>query len=158
MDLFGYPFKYVIDTSALIDLKNNYPPAVFKDTVWKDFDRLFRTRTIISVREVYLEIKKGSDFLTSWSEQHQECFLYPESDECLTVQSLQENFDKFVELNKNGPHADPWVIACALKYDLIIIQHERLQNNKQKLPYVAQQKNVRYIKIPELFEIEKLKY
>lgn len=158
MYLFPPPFKYVIDTSALIDLKNNYPPTVFKNTVWKDIDSFFESKKIISVREVYLELKKGSDFLSTWVDNHQKCFLYPDNEECLIVQELQENYEYFVEINKNGPHADPWVIACAVKYKLIIIQHERIQNNKQKLPFVAKEKQVEYIKIPQLLEIENIKY
>jgi hypothetical protein len=158
MYLFPPPFKYVIDTSALIDLKNNYPPEVFKNTVWRDIDSFFESKIIISVHEVYLELKKGSDFLSNWVDTHQECFLYPDHEECKIVQDLQDSYENFVEINKNGPHADPWVIACAVKYELTIIQHEMIQNNKQKLPFVAKEKHVEYIKIPQLLKIENLVY
>ena len=158
MDLFDPPYKYVIDTSAIIDLKNNYPPNVFKNTVWRDIEKNFKNRAIISVREVYLEIKRGSDYLANWIDNYKECFLYPDSDECETVRNLQEEYEFFVEKDKDGPHADPWIIACAMKYNLTINQHEQLKNNKQKLPYIAQLKGIQYIRIPDLFQLEKFEY
>lgn len=158
MDLFDNPYKYVIDTSAFIDLKNNYPPSVFKNTVWRDFEKNFKDKTIVSVREVYLELKKGSDFLSTWIDNYKDSFLYPDNVECEIVRSLQDEYEFFVEIEKNGPHADPWIVACAQRYSVIIIQHEQLKNNKQKLPFVAKEKGIKYIKLPELFEIEKFKY
>jgi hypothetical protein len=49
--LFDDPYKYVIDSSALFDLKRNYSPSVFKG-VWEKFNKLCEDEVIISVREV----------------------------------------------------------------------------------------------------------
>lgn len=158
MNLFDHQPKYVIDTSAFIDLKNNYPPQVFKKTVWKDFETNFKNKTIISVREVFLELKKGSDYLSNWIDDYKDSFFYPDDVECHIVRSLQNEYKFFVEIDKNGPHADPWIIACAQRYKLIIIQHEQLKNNKQKLPYISKLKGIEYIKLPDLFQREKFEY
>jgi len=74
--LFDDPYKYVLDTSSLIELKNKYRPATFK-RLWTNFNELCDKRVIISVREVRKEIEKGSDMLVDWVAEHSSMFLTP---------------------------------------------------------------------------------
>ncbi len=150
MDLFGYPYKYVIDTSALIDLKRNYPPKVFQNTVWRAIDDAFHNQLVVSTREVYNEIQRGSDFLVDWIEEHLNSFLYPSKDEMVLVRELQDKYEYLVDWRSDKPHADIWVVACAAHYGLTIIQHEKLQNNKQKLPFVAGELELKYLTLSPL--------
>ncbi len=158
MDLFGYPYKYVIDTSALVDLKRNYPPKVFQNTVWVKIDNAFNNQLVVSTREVYNEVKRGSDFLVDWVNKHSNSFLYPGKEEMVLVRELQDKYEYFVDWRSEKPHADIWVVACAVHYGLTIIQHEKLQYNKQKLPFVAGELELKYLTLPELFTVEKWEF
>jgi hypothetical protein len=153
LELFEEPYKYVIDTSALIDLKKDYPPEVFRG-LWDKFNQLVRSRVIISVREVYNEVKKGSDFLLDWVDKYESCFLYPTAAELAIVGRLQNEFEHLVDYNSDRPNADPLVIASAETYKIKIIQHEQVQSNKHKIPFVAKQLGLTCIRLPELFLAE----
>lgn len=151
--LFPTPYKYVLDSSALFDFKRNYPPDVFK-SVWANFESLINQRAIISVREVYNEIKRGSDWLIDWADERKDIFLIPETDEINYVGELQAKYPNLVDYFSTKPAADPFVIACAKMNELIIIQHEKLDNKKQKIPFVAKAENVQCVTLTELFKLE----
>ena len=155
MGLFTEPYKYVIDSSALFDLKKNYPPNVFKG-VWDNFHRLCDERIIISVREVYNEIKRGSDWLVEWADQHDKIFLEPQTvEEFKLIGELQEKNPSWIDANSDKPAADPFVIACAVTNKITIIQHESSHRN---LPLIAKGLGVNCIRLQELFEIEKWEF
>ncbi|MGI8952714.1 MAG: DUF4411 family protein [Chitinophagaceae bacterium] len=131
--LFADPYKYVIDSSALFDLKRNYPLNVFKG-VWEKFNGLCKAQIIISVREVYNEIKRGSDWLKDWADEYHAIFLEPTSlEEYKLIGTLQEKYPSWIDVNSDKPAADPFVIASAYVRKLNIIQHESLNKNLQKL-------------------------
>lgn len=149
--LFDDPYKYVIDSSALFDLKRNYSPIVFKG-VWEKFNKLCDEEIVISVREVYNEIKRGSDWLVEWAAQHQKIFLEPTTvEEFILIGELQEKNPSWIDQYSDKPAADPFVIASAITKKLIIIQHELPHRN---LPRIAKQYGVTYLRLPELFELE----
>lgn len=155
--LFDEPYKYVIDSSALFDLKRNYPPAVFPG-VWNHFNRMCDTLEIISVREVYNEIKRGSDWLLTWADEHEKIFLRPTLEEQIFLNELQTKYPHLIDYNSDRPAADPFVIACAKHYILKIIQHEKIDHNKQKIPYVASKEGLTCLVLTELFELEKWEF
>ena|SRR5581483_7350490 len=155
--LFDDPYKYVIDSSALFDLKRNYPPTIFKG-VWTNFEKMCDSWEIISVRDVKIEIERGMDWLVEWAKEHSKIFLQPSMEELLYVAELQDRYPKLVDYSSDRPEADPLVIACAKQFNLTIIQHEKIQNNKQKLPYVARQEGIACITLTDLFEMEKWEF
>jgi hypothetical protein len=155
--LFDDPYKYVIDSSALFDLKRNYPPTVFKG-VWDNFEKMCNSLEIISVREVKGEVEKGMDWLVEWAKEHPRIFLEPTYEELSYVGELQEKYPHLIDYNSDRPAADPFVIACARQYKIKIIQHEKLQNNKQKLPFVAKHEGLECILLTQLFELEKWEF
>lgn len=155
--LFDDPYRYVIDSSALFDLKRRYPPTVFKG-VWDNFEKMCNSFEIISVREVKIEVEKGMDWLIDWSKEHSKMFLEPTMEELLYVGELQEKYPNLIDYNSDRPAADPFVIACAKHYKIKVIQHELIRNNKQRLPYVAKQEGVECITLTQLFEMEKWEF
>src|ERR1700735_4746867 len=118
--LFGDPYKYVLDSSALFDLKRNYPPNVFAG-VWGNFNKMCAETQIISVREVYNEIKRGSDWLVEWADEHYKIFLEPSIEEFKYIGELQSKYPRLVDYNSDRPAADPFVIACATQHKIKII-------------------------------------
>lgn len=153
--LFDDPYKYVIDSSALFDLKKNYSPTVFKG-LWDKFNKLCDDEVIVSVREVYNEIKRGSDWLVEWADQHGKIFLEPTSvEEFRMIGELQEKEPSWIDVYSDKPAADPFVIACAKTKNLIIVQHELSNRN---LPRIAKELGVTCYRLQELFETEKWEF
>ncbi len=153
--LFNDPYKYVIDSSALFDLKKNYSPIVFKG-VWEKFNKLCDDEIIISVREVYNEIKRGDDWLIDWADHHDKIFLEPTTiEEFKLIGELQERNPSWIDLYSDKPSADPFVIACAKTKKLIIVQHELSNRN---LPKIAKELGLTCYRLQELFEAEKWEF
>src|SRR6185312_16857286 len=115
--LFEDPYKYIIDSSALFDLKRNYPSGVFKG-VWDNFEKMCNSLEIISVREVRREVEKGMDWLIEWAKNHSKIFLEPTNRELIYIGELQEKYPHLIDYNSDRPAADPFVIACAKEYNL----------------------------------------
>jgi len=153
--LFEDPYKYVIDTSALVDLKMHYRPTVFKG-VWEKFNKLCDDEVVISVREVLNEIKRGSDWLVEWAEQRPKVFHIPSTTaELHLIGELQEKNPYWIDPNSDKPSADPFVIACAVINNLIIVQHETPNKN---LPRIAREQGITCIRLQDLFEAEKWEF
>ena len=153
--LFKDPYKYVIDSSALFDLKQNYSPGVFKG-LWDKFNRLCHDEVIISVREVYNEIKRGSDWLIDWAEEHEKIFLKPTTvKEFKLIGELQVREPSWVDIYSDKPAADPFVIACAKIRNLIIVQHEQPNKN---LPRIAKNLGLTCYRLLDLFEAEQWEF
>src|SRR5258707_6299037 len=114
------PYQYVIDTSALIDLKDQYPVKIFPG-LWERFNEMCEQEKIIAPREVLREIKRGDDELLSWAESYDRIFLEPCNSEIEILQDVLASYsEKAKEKNNTGPWADPLVIACAKHYVLPI--------------------------------------
>lgn len=153
--LFVDPYKYVIDSSALFDLKRYYSPTIFKG-VWDKFNKLCDEEIIISVKEVYNEIKRGSDWLIDWADQYYKIFHEPKTiKEFKLIGHLQEKNPFWIDQYSDKPAADPFVIASAVTKKLIIIQHEQLNRN---LPKVAKEHGVTCMRLQEFFEAEKWEF
>jgi hypothetical protein len=147
------PYQYVIDSSALFDLRKNYRQNTFR-SLWTNFNGMCDNLQIISTREVLREIKNGNDELVPWSEEKEHIFLEPCESEYLIVQEIVLNFPKPSELNSTKPWADPFVLACAKHYSLILIQHEKIKGNSPRIPFIAKSLNVKCISLPDFFEEE----
>lgn len=57
-----FPFskQYCIDTSALIDLQEYYPPEVFK-TLWENMEQIVHSGELIAPQQVFEELNKFED-------------------------------------------------------------------------------------------------
>lgn len=152
MTLLKPPYQYVIDSSALFDLKNLYPERIFPG-VWERFNEMCEQKLIIAPKEVLKEIKKGNDELVLWTDNYTDIFLEPCDDEILIVQNVLTNYPQEILLkNSIGIWADPFVIASALYYKLPIIQHE--SNQHYKIPQVAKLFNIKCQRLIEFFDDE----
>lgn len=148
------PYQYVIDTSALIDLKNQYPVKVFPG-VWERFNELCDDKRVIAPREVLREIKRGDDDLIVWAEDYEHIFLEPCEDEYEILQEIISSYtDKAIEKFTTGPWADPLVIASAKHFNLPIIQQELNDAKQFKIPAIAKLHKVECIKLVKFFEEE----
>jgi Domain of unknown function (DUF4411) len=148
------PYQYVIDSSALFDLKNLYPEEVFP-SVWERVNEMCKEKLIIAPREVLREIKRGNDELLEWADRHEEIFLVPCDEELLINESVVSVYPETIILKySTRPWADPLVIACAKHYGLPIIQHELNDPNQYKIPVVAKRFNIKCLSLVDFFKEE----
>ena len=148
------PYQYVIDTSALFDLKDQYPERIFPGD-WDQFNDMVEQKLIIAPREVLREIKKGNDELIEWAEGHIHNFLEPTDAEFFLVQEILKTYPQAIlDKYSTRPWADPFVIACAKHYGLPIIQHENNDPNQYKIPTVAKKYNLKCQRLIEFFDDE----
>jgi len=152
--LFKPPYQYVVDTSALIDLKNQYPESVFPG-LWERFNEMCDQKKIVSPREVLREIKKGDDDLLEWSEKYPEIFLEPTEEEIEILQEILASYSQnAIGKFSTGPWADPFVIACAKHYQIPIIQQELNDLKQYKLPAVAKLHGITCLHLVKFFADE----
>lgn len=148
------PYQYVIDSSALFDLKNQYPERIFPG-VWDQFNIMVEDKLIIAPREVLREIKKGNDELLEWAEKYIDNFLEPTDEEYFLVQEIMKTYPQSIlDKYSTRPWADPFIIACSKHYGLPIIQHENNDPNQYKIPTIARKYNLKCQTLIEFFDDE----
>lgn len=153
MALLKPPYQYVIDSSALYDLRLLYPKRIFSG-VWERFNEMCANKLIVAPREVLREIHNGHDDLINWADEYENIFLEPCEDEFYIVQEIVEKFRRNLDVFETRAWADPFVIACAKYHGITIIQHEKLNGNKLKLPFLAGQYGIECIKLVDFFDEE----
>jgi hypothetical protein len=95
---------YVIDTSALIDLKP-YPKDIFK-SVWKNVEKLITDGRLIAPSEVREELLKQRDEIQQWAKT-QKFFIQLTPDLFLLAQTITKHFPRLIDPNKATPKMSP---------------------------------------------------
>ncbi len=142
--------KYVFDSGPFIDCRYYYP-NIFK-SYWNKLNQLTDSRDIISVREVYNEILKGSDIISEWANKNAEIFERPSIEEFEIIKDIMSRHKEFIRLlNFSGgtPVADPFVIAKAKVNSLIVVTQEVFRENAHKIPNICIEHNEEYMTLEE---------
>jgi len=106
---------YIFDSDALITLFKHYYPERFP-SLWEKFDQLVSIDRIISVKEVFNEIKEREDLLSIWAKREKHLFKAPSNKELEFVTKIFQ-FPHFLvlvrkkELLQGKPVADPFIIG-----------------------------------------------
>jgi hypothetical protein len=146
------PYQYVIDTSALFDLKGKYPERIF-GRLWEYFNEMCARQQVIAPREVLREIQRGDDELIPWADGNTEMFLEPCDAEAGIIQQLLPRYPADIQRKySTRPWADPMVIACASHYRLPIIQQETNDANQYKIPPMAKPFGVKCLTLVNFFD------
>jgi hypothetical protein len=155
MDLFQP--KYVFDTGPFIDLKN-YPRDIFT-SLWDNFERMINEGSIVSSTEVFRELEKQDDEITSWAKGNKKIFLKPTLEEQNFVRQILAKHPHLVKAGailSGSPEADPFVIAQAKAYDCTLVHREKFKPNSHKIPAVCADFGVEEIyTIQDFFRKEK---
>lgn len=159
---------YVIDTSSLIDLNYRYPVDVFPG-IWKNLEKLIKDDLLVSPKEVLKEIKDNS--LKEWAKKQKKLFRELDELQMKIVKEILEKYPSLAKPDKDGPQADPFVIALAIALEKdpqqiltksvrkrIIVTEERLRGNKEKIPFVCKEYGIDCINVIELFRTEGWKF
>lgn len=155
---------YCIDTSALLQAwRRDYPPDIFK-SVWDQVDRLANDGRLSSPDEVLYELKRGGDEIYSWAEARKFIFKKPDAQVVDVVKYLVHRYrdKKFVpSISPDGFWADPYIIAMAKVYGLIVVTGEKPagpNSKKVKIPDVCQDLHIEWINFLELIRREGWKF
>ena len=133
---------YVFDSDALIDLFKNFYLNRFP-SLWERFDQVVKESKIISVREVYNEIKERGDRLSQWAKEKQNLFQESSPEELAFVVEIFKvpHFQSLIrkkERLQGKPVADPFVIARAKILNGCVITQEKKKPNAAKIPNVCE--------------------
>lgn len=154
LSFFPTPYRYIIDTSAILSQK---PDEQHRRTVhrsqWKKIDELIKNQEIVMCSEIFDEVKDPDikKLLVSLN-----CKVLEVDDDIQrNVRQIVTECPKLISFtDKSGTSSgDAFLIATAMKYNLVVITEENKQSEK-KIPQVCQKFNVESINILELCEKE----
>lgn len=154
LSFFPIPYKYIIDTSAILSQK---PDEQHRRTVhksqWKKIDELIKSQEIVMCSEIFDEVKDEDikKLLVTLN-----CKVFEVDDDIqMNVRRIVAECPKLISFtDKSGTSSgDAFLIATAMKYNLVIITEENKQSEK-KIPQVCKRFNVESINILELCERE----
>jgi len=147
--------KYVFDSGPFIDCRY-YFPTIFKN-YWNKLNQLAINKDILSVKEVYNELCKGTDVISKWAEQNIDIFEKPSPEEFEIVKGIMAKHKELIKSSNysNGsPVADPFVIAKAKIYNLIVVTQETYRENAHKIPNICKDLNVQCVSLEKFMLIE----
>jgi len=161
--LFPQERVYCIDSSALINLLRypGYPREIFP-TIWQKLEEMVSNRTLISAIEVYREIENTqheNDPILEWCKQNKHMFR--DIDECQleVLPRIERQYEPHYwenETSKEGPWADPWVIALSICEGAIIVADEACGRNR--MPDIAKRLGREYMNLLTFFARTGVKY
>lgn len=142
---------YCLDANVLIQAWQKYYSPVLCPDYWKVLDSLGSDNRIFICQEVYDEIVKTEDDLSSWLKASN--ISVRKANESV-IESLKQIYTtpahlRLVDNTKNRSLADPWVIAHAMDSNSVVATKEekvtQANSTKVKIPNVCDNVGVRWI-------------
>jgi predicted nucleic acid-binding protein len=115
---------YIIDTNIIIDIARRIYPQRLRDEARSIVERLIQDASVISHREVYLELQDGAkqgDAAFAWAKNNSAIFHEVTAQQEADVLSVLADHPDLVDPKKTGPDADPWLIALALETGGVVV-------------------------------------
>ncbi|XOB63844.1 DUF4411 family protein (plasmid) [Campylobacterota bacterium DY0563] len=159
--LIGIERIFVIDTSALIDMKRWYPREAFPE-LWEKIERMVNDGEIIAPQEVLYEIERGDDELKEWCKENAKMFVDVDYQMIEVFNKVRDKYDK-KEWEKHSEEeywADPWVISLAVSTEIIkdvgkehpVIVTSENQVKPNKIPTIAREFGIESINVPQFMK------
>jgi hypothetical protein len=144
---------YCIDTSALIDFNRTYPKEIFP-TLWEKMELMIKNGNLVAPKEVFKEILKWDDSLTTWAKRHQSMFKDLTDEQIGKVKKILTDFPRLVDPDKETPDADPFIVALAMTGGDIVVTSEKMSNpgGRPKIQDVCEKKGIRCITLLDFFK------
>jgi hypothetical protein len=159
---------YLIDTSCLIQAKNDYYSFDFCPAFWDWLVRSNQEKKVFSIEPIFAEIDAGKDGcpLKQWATSQRASFFLPldaaTHHAMSTVSSwVQAGTFKQAAKSKFLGGADPFLIAYALAHKHTVITHEvhqASQTGKVKIPTVCLGLGVPCVRIFPMLTTEKASF
>lgn len=150
--------RYTIDSCSLIQLRRVYAYDVFP-VVWDKLGDLADQGIVISVEDVYEELKVQDDVVFDWATQHPHMFLPLDGIIQIKASQVLDTYPNLIDLKKKKSGADPFVIAAALVYSCAVVTEEDLSRSPKlsKIPDVCKAYGIKCINLLELLRLEKVR-
>jgi hypothetical protein len=134
---------YVFDTNSLSNVLNHYYHDRFP-SFWVNFDKMIKTRNVISVREAKFELegKFDRDIVELLKKHNADFFEDPTVEELAffaeiySIPHFQQNLDK-KKLLQGGYFADPFIIAKARLRKAVVVTEEGRPKNGARIPNIC---------------------
>ena len=162
---------YCIDTSSLANIQRIYRISKLEG-IWEFLDELVKDGRLVAPREVFEELKAGQgDEIFEWAKSNSSIFRQLTTEQWLVAQEIANDlkFKGFIDLEKETPVADPFVIALAVeeqkqprlireKWIIVADEIHSKRGKKVKIPDVCKDPryNIKCIMTEDLFEREGL--
>lgn len=151
MTLFTPPYKYLIDSSAILAQKSSdaFPRLVHK-SMWEMIEKSIKEKMIITCSEIEEEVK-NDDILGNWLSS-QQCVVVPIDEEVqLNVRKIVTEHPRMISFSggKGSSSGDAFLIATAMKYGLTIITEEN-KDKQNKVPSVCKSYGIPTVNITGL--------
>lgn len=151
MTLFTPPYKYLIDSSAILAQKSSdaFPRLVHK-SMWEMIEKYIGDQTIVTCSEIEEEVK-NDDVVGNWLGS-QRCIVLPIDETVqLNVRKIVTEYPRIISFSggQGSSSGDAFLIATAMKYNLTIITEEN-KDKQYKIPWVCKKYGIHTVNITEL--------
>ena len=156
MEMKENPYRFIIDTSAMLSQKGNemFRRSVFKSQ-WEALDEMVRAEEIVTCSEIKDEVQDEN--IKDWLKNCSMKVLPLDAEVQGLVKTVVKTNKDLVDFKANKSSGDAFLIATAMKYGLTVITNENKTSNK-KIPYTCQLLNVPCVNIIEFFEEQRFVY
>lgn len=150
--------RYAIDTCSLTTLRRVYPKDVFPG-VWAKISELADNGVLISVEDVYEELKVFDDDVLEWAKEHSNVFVPLDEEIQLTATDILETHTNLLDIKKRKSSADPFLVALAINHSCVVVTEERPSGgpDKSKIPDVCRDYGVSCITLLDMLRSEGLR-
>ena len=150
MTMFPPPYKYLIDASSILAQKptDAFPRLVHR-SMWEKIEECIRKKSIVTCSEIEEEVK-NDDVVGKWLSS-QQCVILPIDDDVqLNVRKIVTEHPKMISFSggQGSSSGDAFLIATAMKYNLMIITEDGDKRNK--IPSICRDYGIRTVNITGL--------
>ena len=154
--------KYCFDTNALIQpWANRYPIDMFPD-FWTNLEALIQDGVISSPDAVLEELSKIDDGLLEWAKRNQSLFhpLTLEIQKVIREILSNKDYQRLIDTRKNRSMADPFIIAQAKVYGLVVVTEEQFDTKRKhvRIPDVCRAMNIEFDSVLGFMRRENMKF
>jgi hypothetical protein len=151
LTIFAPPYKYLIDSSSILAQKpTDILPRQVHRSLWEMIDKSISEHSIVTCSEIEEEVK-NDDVVGKWLSSRQ-CIILPIDDEIQrNVRRIVTEYPKMINFTggKGSSSGDAFLIATAMKYNLVIITEEN-KGSQNKIPSVSKNYGIKTLSITEL--------
>lgn len=154
---------YIIDTSALIDMRLDYPRRVFSG-LWNRMAALAGEGRLMAPEEVRHEVARRDDELMAWCQKTDGLFRGSDESFWAAMTRVVSQCDYLVALDRRYA-ADSWVVALALREheaqqstlfaaECLVVTHERREVNagaRLRIPNACDHFKLPFARLVDIF-------
>ncbi len=155
LTFFPPPYKYIIDSSSIMAQRpNDFLPRQVHKSLWEMIEKAVQEKLIVTCSEIEEEVIKD-DIVCKWLAINQSIILQIDDEVQRNVRKIVTEHPKMISFDgsSGSSSGDAFLIATAMKYNLIIITEER-KDKLHKIPAICKDYGIKTVNITELCILE----